>query len=555
MPEHPVLDYLRRITASDCVREAPDADLLARFVARRDEAAFAGLVQRHGPMVLGVCLRVLGDTPDAEDAFQAAFLVLARRAPSVAKPELLGNWLYGVAYRTALKAHTDLVRRQTREGPEPSVDRGGPAEEAARSELRRVLDHELSRLPDRYRMPLVLHYLEGHTQEEVAQRLACPRKTVTTRLARACAHLHAPLARRGLALSAGGLAAALSQEASAALPTTLLHATVEAATLFAADEATAAGAISAKVFVLTKGVLRAMLMTSLKTAALTLLALTLLGIGAGLGVYKLFAVEQPEARKEAPPTPALQAAQASRDSDKEKLSDLERLQGVWTLIAMESAGKKASPDEVNKNAAKLNCAGDKVVIEQGAGSETARVRIDAAKQPKQIDLIVGRNDVHKGIYRLDGDTLTICKYHPPEERPSEFTTKAGARWPMLLVFKKSGQSDHAKLQGAWTVTESEVGGKAAKRGNKFVFSGDKLVVHLPEGKKDEIAFKLDPFASPKAADLTALTGKQEGNTLLAIYALDGDTLKLCLSWEERRPTEFSAPGGRKMQVIVLKRAE
>src|SRR5262245_46039862 len=161
--QHPVLRFLRRIAASDRAGETPDAQLLARFIAQRDEEAFAGLVERHGPMVFGVCRRVLGDTPDAEDAFQAAFLVLARRARSVSRPELLGNWLYGVAYRTALKARADAARRRARERQVPAVDVAESADEAARRDLRRVLDEELHRLPDRYRAPLVLCYLEGHT--------------------------------------------------------------------------------------------------------------------------------------------------------------------------------------------------------------------------------------------------------------------------------------------------------------------------------------------------------------------------------------------------------
>src|SRR5262245_32194545 len=124
---HPVLRFIRRITAPGGGDDTPDGQLLARFAARRDEAAFAGLMQRHGPMVFGVCRRVLGDTPDAEDAFQACFLVLARRARSVSRPELLGNWLYGVAYRTALRARADASRRQARERQVRAVNAPDPA--------------------------------------------------------------------------------------------------------------------------------------------------------------------------------------------------------------------------------------------------------------------------------------------------------------------------------------------------------------------------------------------------------------------------------------------
>src|SRR5271166_3611996 len=135
MAVHPVLHFLRRIRASDQARKTPDAELLARFVASCDEAAFAALVKRHGPMVLRLCVRVLGNSPDAEDAFQAAFLVLARRASSVSRPELLGNWLYGVAHRTALKVRANTARRQSFRRDGGPVDGSDPADEASQREL------------------------------------------------------------------------------------------------------------------------------------------------------------------------------------------------------------------------------------------------------------------------------------------------------------------------------------------------------------------------------------------------------------------------------------
>src|SRR5262245_25556168 len=137
----PVARFLRRVSAAHGV----DGELLARFVARRDEAAFAELVRRHGPLVLGVCRRVLGDTADAEDAFQATVLVLARRAGSVARPGLLGNWLYGVAYRTALKARSESARRRAREGPLVDVPAAEHWPAFVWADLRAVLDEEVSR--------------------------------------------------------------------------------------------------------------------------------------------------------------------------------------------------------------------------------------------------------------------------------------------------------------------------------------------------------------------------------------------------------------------------
>jgi RNA polymerase sigma-70 factor (ECF subfamily) len=156
-----------------------DGQLLERFLSRRDEAAFEAVVRRHGSMVLGVCRRVLRQQQDAEDAFQATFLVLARKAASLSSRELLGNWLYGVAYRTAMKARTMNARRRAREDRArgrrtPEAPKGGAWEE-----LLPLLDQELSRLPDKYRVPVVHCDLQGRTRREVAAQLKAPEGTIT----------------------------------------------------------------------------------------------------------------------------------------------------------------------------------------------------------------------------------------------------------------------------------------------------------------------------------------------------------------------------------------
>src|SRR5262249_49937220 len=146
--EHPVLRFLRGIRSGSGAAGGSDAQLLAAFGSRGDEQAFAELVRRHGPMVFGVCARMLGPTPAAEDAFQAPFLVRARKARAGREPAALGNWLYGVAHRTASRARANAARRQARERQAPMAHPSGPAEEPVQHELRRVLDDELSRLPE-----------------------------------------------------------------------------------------------------------------------------------------------------------------------------------------------------------------------------------------------------------------------------------------------------------------------------------------------------------------------------------------------------------------------
>jgi RNA polymerase sigma factor (sigma-70 family) len=161
-----------------------DGQLLEWFVNQREEAAFAALVRRHGPMVMSVCRRVLRNSHDAEDAFQATFLVLAEKAPRLRQPELLANWLYGVAYRTALHARQRASRRSEREREAVTQSASNSDSELESRELRRVLDEELQSLPEKYRAPLVLCYLEGMTNEEAARMLGWPSGSMSYRLAR-----------------------------------------------------------------------------------------------------------------------------------------------------------------------------------------------------------------------------------------------------------------------------------------------------------------------------------------------------------------------------------
>jgi RNA polymerase sigma factor (sigma-70 family) len=247
---------------------ASDRGLLDAFLACRDEAAFAALVRRHGPMVLGVCRRVLRHEEDAEDAFQAAFVVLARRAPSV-RAETLGNWLYGVAYRTAMKAKVMTAKRRDREREAGRVSRPEPRPDEPYHDLLPLLDRELSRLPDKYRTPVVLCDLEGKSRKDAAGQLGVPEGTLSSRLNRARALLARRLTRHGPAASAGAVALALAHEAPARVSARLLISTVSAAT----------GPAPAGVAALTEGVLKAMLLERLRVVTVAALTLALVGLG------------------------------------------------------------------------------------------------------------------------------------------------------------------------------------------------------------------------------------------------------------------------------------
>jgi RNA polymerase sigma factor (sigma-70 family) len=270
-----LLRFIRRIAMRGDA-DATDSQLLERFALGRDEAAFTALVGRHGPMVLGVCRRLLPNVHDAEDAFQATFLVLARKAGSIRQPEALGNWLYGVAYRTALEARAKAAKRRARErqlAEEPTVDLGSSIDW---SDLRPVLDGEINRLPDKYRSPFVLCYLEGRTNEEAARLLRCPKGTILSRLAWARQRLRDRLARRGVALPAAAVTTVFTADAlSAAVSAELMRSTADAARLFVYGQSVA----SVEALALAKGVLKAMFIEKCKTASVVLLAVTLFGGG------------------------------------------------------------------------------------------------------------------------------------------------------------------------------------------------------------------------------------------------------------------------------------
>jgi RNA polymerase sigma factor (sigma-70 family) len=253
-----VLRFIRRTLSARPGAEAADGHLLDRYTVYREEEAFEELVRRHGAMVLGVCRRLLRDEHLAEDAFQATFLVLARKAGSIGQPATLAAWLYRVAYHIALRARKQAGRRRAREGSLHDAAREESADRKIEPELRRVLDEEVSRLPEKYRALIILCYWEGKTYEQAAALLGCPGGTVAGRLARARELLRRRLTRRGMALSAGALAAGFSQvPGSAAVPAALLLSTVRGALLFAARKGAVAG-VSARAAAFAEEALRTM---------------------------------------------------------------------------------------------------------------------------------------------------------------------------------------------------------------------------------------------------------------------------------------------------------
>src|SRR5262249_28481347 len=279
-----------------------DRELLNRFLRDRDEAAVTALIERHGPMTLGICRRGLGCAPDAEDACQATFLVLGPKAPSVRKKESLANPLAGAAYHVATTLKRALARRRRREGAVARAPQQAATEDWSWREVQAVLDEELARLPERFRAPLVLCYLEGKTRDEAARQLRWTPGTLRGRLQRGRDLLRARLTRRGLALSAALAACHLGTGAApAALSSTFVIATIKAVMATGLGKEAAAGAIPARVAALSEGMVKTMFFRKLKIMAVLFLAIA----GSSMGL--VFALQgPPRADGEAGEQPAAQ---------------------------------------------------------------------------------------------------------------------------------------------------------------------------------------------------------------------------------------------------------
>jgi RNA polymerase sigma factor (sigma-70 family) len=375
-----------------CADNLTDRQLLERFAARRDEEAFAQLVRRHGPLVLRVCRQMLRHQQDAEDAFQATFLVLARKAGSIRKAESLPSWLYGVASRLAGRMRTAGRRRRAREVAlvETPTSEARPGEDLG--DLGPVLFEEIGRLPDKCRVPFVLCYLQGKTNEQAAEQLGCPAGTVFSRLARARELLRQRLTRRGLALSGAVLAATLSnlpEQASAAVPPRLAAATVRRALRFGSGNVGGDSKTPARVVGLAEWGAKSLSGRRLRTAVALLMLLALLtGIGALLLRHR---------PPEGPVPPPQEAGESIR----------ERLQGTWVMTSVTHDGVPVPGAE-----GELTFKDDQMTLAGVSGT----YRIDAAKDPMQLDW-TAQGRVLRVALELRGDELTLSRTQSPEFGP------------------------------------------------------------------------------------------------------------------------------------------
>jgi RNA polymerase sigma factor (sigma-70 family) len=333
-----VLRQIRRLVTLPATPDTTDSQLLARFVLEREQEAFTALVRRHEALVWGVCHRMLRNRADAEDAFQATFWVLARKANSIRSRASIGGWLYRVAYHIALNAKFNAKRQQILDRQAQHGSLADPQTEAAERELWCVLDEELSRLPEKFRAPLVLCYLEGRTHAQAAQELGYSAGSMSWRLARGQQLLRHRLVRRGLTLPAAMLSTLLLRESTVARAACLVGCVSETALIRSITCSGMAGALSANVTLLTKGAMHAMWITKIKMAAAAVLAVSVIGAGGGLVAYRALAV--------GPQDNAFQAAPASPSNrhDDELKKALDRIAALEKQLAEQIAGRGQRPD-------------------------------------------------------------------------------------------------------------------------------------------------------------------------------------------------------------------
>ncbi len=305
---NPLVQHIRHAVLVRDGAGPSDGQLLDRYVSSRDEAAFEALLRRHGPMVLAVCRRILGDQDEAHDAFQATFLVLVKKAASVVPREMVGNFLHGVARQTAVRARSAAAKRRLRERQVADLPDPPARPDQLWDDLRHTLDEELARLPGKYRVAVVLCDLEGRGHKEAALHLGWPVGTLASRLSRGRRMLAKRLARRGLDPSGVALAAGLSEKAPACMPASLVSSTVKAGSLYGAGLSAMAGIVPAGVVALTQGVLKTMYMNKIRTAAGMLFMAGMVVLGGGLA-YRHAAAGPPEVQAEKPAVGASAAGQ------------------------------------------------------------------------------------------------------------------------------------------------------------------------------------------------------------------------------------------------------
>jgi RNA polymerase sigma factor (sigma-70 family) len=581
-----------------------DGELVARFLSSRDDNALAALVRRHAPMVWGVCCRLLHNHDDAEDAFQATFLVLVRKAADVPR-QAVATWLYGVARQTAVRLRALAAKRGRREKqvvnmPEPTLAEGQDAD------LQSVLDEELGRLPGHYRGVIVLCDLEGMTRKEAARQLGIPEGSVASRLARARALLAKRLTLRGVVFSGGSVAAVLSAgSASASAPPDLVASTIKAASMVAVGTAAATGVISAKVAALTDGMVKAMFVTKIKSVLAVVLVIGAVAGGAGI-YYQASAAQQPTAKAEPPAAKkdpnmshekqirANPPAQPKRQPAK---TDLERIIGRWVIVSGDNVNTEGSFWEIGNHQIVMNAQ-----IIGGLRVVCHFHRLDAAKNPKQIDITVtstggviggpvprGENHrtvgVIKGIYELARGELRLCLGEMGKDRPAAFPDKPGPGEVLILHRSLPTDPKNAKAERKVLTPEEAIkqmskenvtvqfkitsveampipltgfGGPLYYNYRIFLHDGDKFTTRLAHAADQIMKRGIEPVKhfNGKVVRVTGRVESEPGNRTFQMWVRDETHIEVVKEKTEtdgkkQKPSEDKQPRAKAEKLRVL----
>jgi len=561
--------------------ELTDNELLTSFIEQLDMGAFETIVRRHGAMVFGVCQRVLRHRQDAEDAFQATFLVLARKASSVVPREALANWLYGVARKASLKAREMNARRRKREARSSGTSE--PVSSAAiglSQELRDLLDSELARLPDHYRSVIVLCDLEGRTRKEAARHLKCPVGSVSSRLSRARDMLARRLTRRGVVLAGSFLCGVLTTESTFGMHSKLMVLTIKATIQLLTRCSGMDGAIPERVRSLTEGVLQMMTMSHRKALATVFFALAIVGVSA----YGFVAGTEPPPPPKQPNQPSGAAPTAPKANTD--------LQGIWILQTAEhfredggSAWMKFMDDHYQ-----FVVTNEFLIWKRGSTDRELTYKTEPEKVPGYIDMKVlaegpDKGKLIRGIYAIAGDELKLCEAAVGEERPTQFSITGQGRGRTLYTLSRQHPKginySQKELQGRWTLVSCRenragvgIATEGGKTGNTLIWNRDSadrvgqmsLVI---EGntvtmiqKEKRIENRSEGKITFYANDPQSIDFPIDGNTCKGIYSVQGDTLVLAYGdaggWYKLTDTSFVAllktemPETVRLKLIPLK---
>ncbi|MDR3635136.1 MAG: sigma-70 family RNA polymerase sigma factor [Isosphaeraceae bacterium] len=587
-----------------------DGALLDRFLARRDataEAAFAAVVERHGPMVLRVCNAALGDEHEARDAFQAVFLVLARKARTVRTCETVGPWLYGVAWRVASRVRAANARRRRHERRAAGMAPRWVEESLPQGDADVLLYEEVNRLPAGFREAVILCDLEGLTTDQAAEHLGTPVGTVRSRLHRGRDRLRARLLRRGLAPAAVGAALATASTSAATVPTVLAESTVALAV-----EWCRAGAVPTSLAWLVKGGRLAMCMKSIATAALVLGLVAGLGGLVGKGSDDRPGLEdKPKlsvsvaARKAGAGTPndgvnpAVPVPAAAR-------SDHDRLQGTWSVIKATVNGRElAAP---NVLLAPMTFKDDTVEFGPFGNPPVKnryRFRVDPEGEPRALRTVREGANPRWWLYELRGDKLRTAAWLSLDDtrRPRGFDDNDGGESLLILELVREpgptgapgpggpatgtdglspkdfgtgpsapavpsrssaaapANDEFGQLEGTWTVIAREENGVGLPDGPQATvrIAGNTIVTCDPTAGADDVrieTFSIVRATEPPSIVISGAAKERQKPGFMGIYRVDGAVLLLCLDIGGRgRPTEFDTKPGSGRRLIVLRRKQ